>query len=140
MTREAVPGLWRALFDESAEVREFAAAALGSVGEPASGAVDDLIIATEDRDRSVRIGAIEALGGIGEAAARGSRAIARAAPADPGVARVAPEALGQMGEPGLEALLELAGHEDAYVRHQAVLRMKEADVVPARVRESVVPY
>src|SRR5688500_6756748 len=41
MTLEAAPALRRALFDESAEVREFAAEALGRLGAPAAGAVDD---------------------------------------------------------------------------------------------------
>jgi HEAT repeat protein len=62
--KEAVPSLMKALQSGDAEVRIYAAQALGASGRAASKAIPALVPRTKDTNASVRLCAVEALGRI----------------------------------------------------------------------------
>ena len=80
---EGVPGLRKALRDESALVRAAAASGLAPLGADAQSAMPELLAALTDKEGDVAIRALEAVSKIG---ARGPKAIAAlaAVPADAG--------------------------------------------------------
>ena len=135
--------LIQALGDESAEVRGYAAMALGSIGPEAAEAVSALIQALGDEYPSVRSGAAGALGAIGPEAAEAIPALAQALEdKDEFVRRAAATALGFIGPESvaaIPALVQALEDENWEVREAATLALNmigpdAIEAVPALIQ------
>ena len=104
--------------------REFAALALGQLGDKSDGPVDALIAALNDPEREVRRQAAIALGRIGDQRAEAAAALVRSLQdADPAFRSDAFKALARCGETGIARLLGLLENQDADVRRRAVIEL-----------------
>jgi hypothetical protein len=144
---EAVPPLIRALQERQAEVRYWAAGALGCIRD--ARAVLPLIEALRDPDGRVRVGVVTALGRIGER--RACSALCEAlSDGDPGVRGCAAETLFQVGDAGaVPSLCRALGEEDPATRRAVVSALGEIarrDPTPAlraalpRLRRMLLPW
>jgi len=113
----AVGPLIAALKDDDAGVRAGAATALGEIGDV--GAVDSLIVAVRDEDWSVRLRSAEALGRLGDSRAVEPLAYLASKDEDARVCEGAVKALGEIGRPAVDALVDLLKLDDLEVRGMA---------------------
>lgn len=120
--KPAVPALQRALADEDATLRLWAAFALGGIGADARDAVPALMRQAADSDHALRAVAVEALGKIGPAASAAVPVLIKALKdPEPRVRTWSAVALGRIkpdGEEDIRALIE-AFHDEP-VRKAAV--------------------
>jgi HEAT repeat protein len=118
------------LSDAEPDVRARACHALGSIGDPDSGAA--LVGALADEHWPVRAMAAKALGRVRHAAAIEPLCAALRDPEWWTRANAA-ESLRAMGAAGMAALERMLDDDDTYARHQAVLMLQESGVLDRRV-------
>ena len=105
------------LVHEDNDVREAAAEALGTLGDPR--AVEPLIAALQDENSDVRRAAAEVLGEVGDSRAMEPLIATLRDEAD-GVREAAAQALGEIGEPAVGPLIAALRDEDSAVRPVAI--------------------
>ena len=97
-SKEAVPALIKALKDQDAFVRRYAAQALGEIGPDARSAASALTTALNDSRKEVQSSAARALGKIGPSGIETLTGLIKDANKDSALRRQAVEALGSVGE------------------------------------------
>jgi hypothetical protein len=122
-------GLIRLLSHSDFNTQWKAAAALGTLGEPA---LDDLIRELDHHDTRVRLGIIEALGDIGDP--RAATPLQEILASDPGteIRWAAALALGNLGGTGaIPSLVKALGYPDKFVRFGAATALRRLAWEPA---------